>query len=238
MHCLQLKKKKKYPHIVLDIAFLQLIDLVQSCQNRPLNFYYAFGRVGFSINLCDYVDVLQCLWQHHLYSHILPIDILNNILHICALLINACLHHCDCRIFSYIPCTEENQAPTSENNSCFDFSLLRRVYKIISSQSCNLFPLLRTLTGRSTQRREHPKEGAPTRGNSFQRRKTWIHILKYYQSLIFSSPQHLRSRLLWTFLLWATSLGNLGKGIFTLETEEALLATVLLLLVSPHLCPG
>ena len=31
---------------------------------------------------------------------------------------------------------------------------------------------------------------------------------------------------------------ELGKGLFTLETEEALLATVLLLLVSPHLCPG
>ena len=32
--------------------------------------------------------------------------------------------------------------------------------------------------------------------------------------------------------------GELGKGLFTLETEEALLATVLLLLVSPHLYPG
>ena len=124
MHCLQLKKKN-HLHILLDVAFLQLIDLVQSCQSCPLNLYYAFGRVGFSINLCDYVDVLQCLWQHHLYSHILHMDIFSNILHICALLMNACLHHCDCRIFSYIPCTEENQAPTSENNSCLDFSLLR-----------------------------------------------------------------------------------------------------------------
>ena len=111
-------------------------------------------------------------------------DIFSNILHICALLMNACLHHCDCRIFSYIPCTEENQAPTSENNSCLDFSLLKnglQKFRCITSQSCNLFPLLRTSTGRSTQRREHPKEGAPTRGNSFQMRKTWIHILNYYR---------------------------------------------------------
>ena len=167
MHCLQLKKKKKYPHIVLDIAFLQLIDLVQSCQNRPLNFYYAFGRVGFSINLCDYVDVLQCLWQHHLYSHILPIDILNNILHICALLMNACLHHCDCRIFSYIPCTEENQAPTSENNSCFDFSLLRKglqkkkvtLARVASWSHYWELWLVAAPRGRNIQRRKHPQEG-------------------------------------------------------------------------------
>ena len=32
--------------------------------------------------------------------------------------------------------------------------------------------------------------------------------------------------------------GELGKGLFTLETKEALLATVVLLLVSLHLCPG
>ena len=31
---------------------------------------------------------------------------------------------------------------------------------------------------------------------------------------------------------------ELGKGLFTLETKEALLATVVLLLVSLHLCPG
>ena len=55
------EEEKKYSHILLDVAFLLLIDLVQFCQNRPLNFYYAFGRDGFSINLFDYVDVLQCL---------------------------------------------------------------------------------------------------------------------------------------------------------------------------------
>ena len=183
MHCLQLKKKN-HPHILLDVAFLQLIDLVQSCQSCPLNLYYAFGRVGFSINLCDYVDVLQCLWQHHLYSHILHMDIFSNILHICALLMNACLHHCDCRIFSYIPCTEENQTPLVRTTAVWISHCWEMVYKkikCITSQSCNLFPLLRTSTGRSTQRREHPKEGAPTRGNSFQMRKTWIHILNYYQ---------------------------------------------------------
>ena len=31
---------------------------------------------------------------------------------------------------------------------------------------------------------------------------------------------------------------ELGKGLFTLVTEEARLAPVLLLLVSPNLCPG
>ena len=60
------------------------------------------------------------------------------------------------------------------------WEMVYKKFKCITSQSCNLFPLLRTSTGRSTQRREHPKEGAPTRGNSFQMRKTWIHILNYY----------------------------------------------------------
>ena len=32
--------------------------------------------------------------------------------------------------------------------------------------------------------------------------------------------------------------GELGKRLFPLETEKVLLATVLLLLVSPHLCHG
>ena len=110
-------------------------------------------------------------------------DIFSNILHICALLMNACLHHCDCRIFSYIPCTEENQTPLVRTTAVWISHCWEMVYKkikCITSQSCNLFPLLRTSTGRSTQRREHPKEGAPTRGNSFQMRKTWIHILNYY----------------------------------------------------------
>ena len=32
--------------------------------------------------------------------------------------------------------------------------------------------------------------------------------------------------------------GQIGEGLFTLVTGEALLAPVLLLLVSPHLCQG
>ena len=63
------------------------------------------------------------------------------------------------------------------------WEMVYKKIKCITSQSCNLFPLLRTSTGRSTQRREHPKEGAPTRGNSFQMRKTWIHILNYYRQM-------------------------------------------------------
>ena len=63
------------------------------------------------------------------------------------------------------------------------WEMVYKKFKCITSQSCNLFPLLRTSTGRSTQRREHPKEGAPTRGNSFQMRKTWIHILNYYPNI-------------------------------------------------------
>ena len=64
------------------------------------------------------------------------------------------------------------------------WEMVYKKFKCITSQSCNLFPLLRTSTGRSTQRREHPKEGVPTRGNSFQMRKTWIHILNYYQIVL------------------------------------------------------
>ena len=55
------------------------------------------------------------------------------------------------------------------------------------------------------------------------------------KSLISSSPQHLKSRLLWTFLLWPTSLGNLGKGFSHLSQEKAFLplcSSFLCLLIS------
>ena len=51
-------------------------------------------------------------------------------------------------------------------------------------------------------------------------------------------PPALREQALVNLSLVAHQPRELGKGLFTLVTGKGLLAPVLLLLVSPHLCPG
>ena len=51
-------------------------------------------------------------------------------------------------------------------------------------------------------------------------------------------PQVLKEQVVVNLSLVGHQPGEIGIGLFTLVTGEALLAPVLLLLVSPHLCQG